>query len=107
MEYKVIETHGEAIVIPEDVINKIKVFKDIEKAYKETEKQLKAELKRAMEEAGIKSFKTEGLTITYIPETTTTAFNSMAMKKDGVYEKYRMEVPKDSYVRIEAKNGER
>lgn len=107
MKYELIKKVGDAIVIPQEITERIRLFKQIEKEVSDLNKKLKTELLAAMEENGVKGFETEGLKITYVDESETTSVNTMAMKQDGVYEKYAMKVPKDAYVRITLKKVEK
>lgn len=107
MKYELIKKVGDAIVIPQEITERIRLFKQIEKEVSDLNKKLKTELLAAMEENGVKGFETEGLKITYVDESETTSVNTMAMKQDGVYEKYAMKVPKEAYVRITLKKVEK
>lgn len=107
MKYELIKKVGDAIIIPQEITERIRLFKQIEKEVSDLNKKLKTELLAAMEENGVKGFETEGLKITYVDESETTSVNTMAMKQDGVYEKYAMKVPKEAYVRITLKKAEK
>ena len=48
----------------------------------------------------VKSYKGAALSATKIEDTMTETVNTERMKADGVYETYKMLVPKNGYVRI-------
>lgn len=107
MKYEIIKKVGDAIIVPQEISEKIRLFKQIEKEVGDLNKKLKSELLAAMEENGAKGFETEGLKITYIDESETTTVNMSAMKDDGIFDKYAMKIPRDAYVRITLKKVEK
>lgn len=101
-----------------EMVDKILVFEDQIKAMKRTEeliKNLKAELKAAMQASGIKKYTTNsGVQITLIPDgepTVELKFNEKKLKNDDpdLYEKYLEPTPKKGragYVRITIPEGD-
>lgn len=77
--------------------------KEIEDAYK----AVCSELKEAMEQHGVKVFKSEedGFSVTYVPATDRETFDKAALKKDmpDVYDAYCSFKPVSSSIRITVK----
>jgi hypothetical protein len=77
--------------------------KEVEDAYK----AICAELKEAMENNGVKSFKSEedGFSVTYVPASDRETFDKAALKKDmpDVYDAYCSFKPVSSSIRISVK----
>ena len=77
--------------------------KEVEDAYK----AICAELKEAMENNDVKSFKSEedGFSVTYIPASDRETFDKVALKKDmpDVYDAYCSFKPVSSSIRISVK----
>ena len=67
--------------VPE-AIQKITSLLQMKKDLDEQEKQLKAELLKAMETYGVKSFETDHIKMTYIAPTTRSTIDSTKLKKD-------------------------
>lgn len=63
------------------LINSLVEFKKIQNKMEVKEKELKAELKAAMEKHGIKSFKNDLITITYVDESESTSIDLKALEK--------------------------
>ena len=107
MPNEIITIIGNDIIVPQYVLDTIKAYKKAEAEYKTMEKKLKAELTKAMRESGVDKFTSpDGVTITYYPESTTTMVAVERLKNDGLYDKYRLEVPKSDYIKISVKKGE-
>ena len=77
--------------------------KEVEDAYK----AICSELKEAMEQHGVKSFKSEedGFSVTYVPASDRETFDKEALKKDmpDVYDAYCSFKPVSSSIRITVK----
>ena len=77
--------------------------KEVEDAYK----AICSDLKEAMEQHGIKSFKSEedGFSVTYVPASDRETFDKAALKKDmpEVYDAYCSFKPVSSSIRISVK----
>ena len=71
------------------------------------EKELKDQLKKAMEEYGIKKFESDILNITYVAETTSTSVDSAKLKRKypQVAEECSKTSKKSSYIKVEVKEG--
>lgn len=95
-------------VLNEQAIEAIKTLRKLELKTKQLEiqkKQIQMALKDAMRESGTKSFESDDLKVTYIPEHTSNRFDSKKMKEEHprIYKQFVKEtVVKDS-VRIELK----
>ena len=95
-------------VLDEKAIEAIKLLKKIELKMKDMEiqkKEIQMALKEAMKESGTKSFESNDLKVTYVPEHSSTRFDSKAMKEahPKIYKQFTKEVPVKDSVRIELK----
>lgn len=108
MANELVTVIGDDIIVPQYVIDSIKAYKKAEADYKAMEKQLKVELTRAMRESGVDKYTSPDgeLTIRYYPESSTSMVAVERMKEDGIYDKYRLEVPKSDYIKISVKKGD-
>ena len=90
------------------MLTKLKALNAVKKQLEDTEKQFKVELKRAMEENGIKSIKNDVFTASYIEENTRTTFDTEKAKEfireqgRSVYD-FEKETPVRSSLRIKYK----
>ncbi len=64
-----------------EVLQKIAEVVNIKKQYEEQEKELKEQLKSAMEKYNVKKFESDVLNITYVDESTATSIDSAKLKK--------------------------
>lgn len=64
-----------------EVLQKIAEVVNIKKHCEEQEKELKEQLKSAMEKYNVKKFESDVLNITYVDETTATSIDSTKLKK--------------------------
>lgn len=64
-----------------EVLQKIAEVVNIKKHCEEQEKELKEQLKSAMEKYNVKKFESDVLNITYVDETTATSIDSAKLKK--------------------------
>ena len=91
------------------VLQQIASIVRIKKQCEEQEKELKDQLKQAMEEYGVKKFESDILNITYVAESTATSIDSTKLKK--LYPKIAEECSKTSkksaYIKVEVKEGEK
>ena len=69
-------------------MERIKAFYNLKDEIDAIEKEAKEKAKAIMKEKGIKSFKNDDITITYIPESTKSVVDTDRLKADGLYEKY-------------------
>ena len=96
------------VVLSEQAIEAIKTLKKIELKAKKLEiekKEIQMALKEAMRDSGTKSFESDEVKVTYVPEHTSNRFDSKGMKETHprIYKQFVKEtVVKDS-VRIELK----
>lgn len=101
-KYEVNITNGQ-IVLPSEVIELFNQVRTIDEAIKELKAQkdaIEKPLKAAMQKNGVDKFTCTYMTATTIKDSMTETVNTEKMKADGVYEKYKMYVPKSGYVRI-------
>lgn len=88
------------------LIQRLVEFKRHQNEIELQEKQLKAELKEAMEKYGIKSFKNDSITITYVDESESVGLDLKAFEKaeplcyKGLLEDYPKVTKKTAYVRF-------
>ena len=96
------------IVLNEQALDAIKTLKKLELKAKKIEiqrKEIQTALKDAMKDSGTKSFESDEVKVTYVPEHTSNRFDSKSMKESHpkIYKQFMKEtVVKDS-VRIELK----
>ena len=106
-KYEVSVNNGE-IVLPQEVIDLFSQVRAIDATIKELKAQkdeIEKPLKAAMQKHGIESFKCQYMTATNVKGGFTESVNTDLMKKDGIYEKYAVMVPKSGYIRISYKKG--
>lgn len=104
-KYEVTVENGE-IKLPEEVVNLFDQVRTIDatiKALKEQKDAIEKPLKAAMEKYGVDSFKCDYMTATRVKGSYTETVNTERMKDDGIYEKYKMLMPKAGYVSIRYK----
>lgn len=84
------------------LINQIVEFEETAKQIEKQKKDLRENLKKAMELYGIKSFKNDKITITYVAETVSNKFSTENFKKDhpDIYEKYKKSSKVSASVRV-------
>lgn len=92
-----------------DVINKIAEITIRKKEIEEQEKDMKECLLEAMEKYGITKFETDTIRITYYAPSTATTIDSTKLKKEQpkIAQKYSKISNKKSYIKIEAKAGDK
>lgn len=94
--------------LPELVLNEILDIEENAKRYADMQKQMKAKLYKAMEEAGVAKIEMNGVNITFVAPTTSEKLDSKALKKDfpDIYNSYVSISERAGYVKIsEVKNG--
>lgn len=93
--------------LAQDEILTIKALVEKKKEVEEAYKAICAELKEAMENNGVKSFKSEedGFSVTYVPASDRETFDKADLKKDmpDVYDAYCSFKPVSSSIRITVK----
>lgn len=91
------------------LINSLVEFKKMQNKMEVQEKELKANLKKAMEDYGIKQFKNDVITITYVDESESTSIDLKALEKkepecySGLLKDYPKVTKKSAYVRFTVK----
>lgn len=110
-KYNVTVLNGE-IVLPQEVVdlfNQVRTIDATIKALTDEKKAIEQPLKEAMKKNGIEKFSCEYMTATKVKDGFTESINTELMKKDGIYDKYAVKVPKSGYIRItykkESDNG--
>lgn len=90
------------VSLPGEMLQKVIDFERELKRIKEQEETLKEGIKKLMEEAGVKSFKANGITISLVPATTREQFDSTKFKKDhaDMYDKYKKTSNVSSSIKI-------
>ena len=91
------------------VIQKIADVCTAKKQIEAQEKELKDQLKAAMEQYGIKAIDNDVLKITYIAETTATSVDTAKLKKlhPDIAEQCSKVSQKSAYIKVEVKGGEK
>lgn len=104
----------EEVKLPAELLHKVEVaevqieyFKAMISQIEEQEKELKETLQKAMEEHGIKSYKTDKLSIAYVPPGERESFDSKRFKEDDpdTYKAYTKTVKVKPQVRIKVKEN--
>lgn len=91
------------IVITAEVAGYLEQAQLLDKTIKELTAQRDAivkPLKAAMDKNGITSFKSQYLNVSHTADSMTETVNIEKMKSDGVFEKYRMYIPKNGSYRV-------
>lgn len=90
------------IVIATDIVEQIKNFQKMKEEMDLKEKDLKQQLKDAMEEKGIKKFIINGLCATIKAESTRTTLDSKKLKEElpDIYEEYSKTTPVASSITL-------
>lgn len=91
------------IVVTEEVANALAQAQILDKTIKELTAQRDAivkPLKAAMDKNGITSFKSDYLSVSHTAGSMTETVNIEKMKSDGIFEKYRMYIPKNGSYRV-------
>lgn len=91
------------------VLQQITSLVTTKKQIEAQEKELKDKLKEAMEQYGVKKFKSDILNITYVAETTSTSIDSAKLKKlhPDIATECSKTSKKSAYIKVEVKGGER
>lgn len=91
------------------VMRQVAALTERKKAIEEQEKDMKDKLKIAMEKYGIKSFKTDFISITYVDGTVATTLDSKKVEKKypKIYAECSKESPRSAYVKITLKGGDK
>jgi predicted phage-related endonuclease len=108
-KYKVSVRKGQ-IQLGEKAMEAFATISAIDATIKELKAQKEAiekPLKEAMKKHNVDRFECDLFTATRVAETTTETVNVLKMKDDGIYDKYKMEVPKAGYVRLTYKKGKK
>lgn len=101
-EFELIVKDGQ-IVVTEEVANALARAQILDKTIKELTAQRDAivkPLKAAMGKNGITSFKSDYLSVSHTAGSMTETVNIEKMKSDGIFEKYRMYIPKNGSYRV-------
>lgn len=104
-EYDITINNGEITLTAEaiELFDQVRTIDATIKALKERKDAIEKPLKAAMQKNGVEKFSCSYMTATTVKDTTTETVNVERMKKDGIYDKYVMYVPKSGYVRINYK----
>lgn len=87
------------------ILNNIADLVNQKKELEAAEKKLKDELKKAMEQYGIKKFSSDILDITYVAETTKNSLDSARLKKEkpDVYAAFTKTSKSSAYIKVTVK----
>ena len=97
---ELIEQKLNSIVSLDDVLEAVEMLETYEQKLNMYKQQLKEPLMNIFKENGIKTFKNDYLTISYVPETMQKRVDNQRLKDDGIYEKYLKLVPVKESIRI-------
>ena len=101
-KYEITTNNGE-LVVNETVLalfDKARTLKATIDTLKKELDAIEKPLKSAMLKGDVKAYKGDILSATKVDDTMTETVNVERMKADGIYEQYKMLVPKNGYVRI-------
>lgn len=110
-KYKVSVRKGQ-IQLNEKAMEAFATISAIDATIKELKAQKEAiekPLKEAMKKHNVDKFECDLFTATRVADTTTESVNTLRMKEDGIYDKYKIDIPKAGYVRLtykKVKNNE-
>lgn len=101
-EYDIAINNGEITLTAEaiELFNQVHTIDATIKALKERKEAIEKPLKAAMQKNGIEKFECKYMTASNVMGSMSETVNVERMKKDGIYDKYKMYVPKSGYVRI-------
>lgn len=99
---EIVKVENNKIVVANEIINQIKDFNKQKLEMDLMEKELKENLKEAMEKCGVKSFTCDGLSASYFEETTSNRFDSTRFKSEcpEIYKNYLKETKRASYITL-------
>lgn len=91
------------------IMRQVAALTEQKKALEEREKAMKDQLKVAMEKYGIKSFKTDFISIAYVGETVATTLDSKKVqtKYPNIFAECSKESARSAYVKITVKGGDK
>lgn len=104
-ENEIVQFEQKEVVLLQQLVD----FKKLQSNMELQEKRLKRDLKQAMEKHGIKSFKNDLITITYVDESESTSIDLKALEKkepecyNGLLNDYPKVTKKSAYVRFAIK----
>ncbi|MBQ0112051.1 MAG: hypothetical protein KBT03_02880 [Bacteroidales bacterium] len=100
---EIVEKKLNEIVSLDDVLDAIEMLETYEQKLNMYKAQLKEPLIKLFKENGIKTFKNDYLTISYVESTLQKRVDNERLKQDGLYEKYLKLVPVSEQIRITKK----
>lgn len=102
MNNELVKIEDNKIVIAEEVIQQIKDFTKLKEEFDLKEKELKQDLKEAMEKLGLKKFIVNGLCATIKEATTRKSLDTTRIKEEmpDIYEEYLKETPVSSSITL-------
>ena len=90
-------------LITDDFIEKLEMLEALEQQVEMYKTEHKEKIKEVFKKYGIKSFKNDYITITYVEATMQKRVDNQRLKDDGIYEKYLKLVPVKESIRITKK----
>ena len=99
---EIVKIENNEIIVATEVIDQIKEFQKAKAKMDMMEKELKASLKTAMEQKGVKKFIINGLCANIKEATTRTAIDSKRLKEEcpDIYEEYSKTTPVASSITL-------
>lgn len=99
---ELVRFENKEIVVSNEAIEKLKNFKKVKDELDLLDKQLKQELKEAMEQVGLKKFIVNGLCATIKNESTRVTLDTKKLKEEmpDIYEEYSKEIPVASSITL-------
>lgn len=99
---EIVKIENNEIIVAKEIIEQIKEFQKAKAKMDMMEKELKASLKNAMEQKGIKKFIINGLCANIKDATTRTAIDSKRLKEEcpDIYEEYSKTTPVASSITL-------
>lgn len=85
---EIVEVNNGVLAINENFMNTMSAYYVAKVEFENREKELKAALKKAMQENGIKSFKNDKVTITLKDGYERDQVDTQKMQDDGIYDQY-------------------
>ena len=100
---EIVEKKINEIVSLDDVLEVVEMLETYEQKLNMMKAQLKEPIIKLFKENGIKTFKSDYLTISYVEPTLQKRVDNQRLKDDGLYEKYLKLIPVSEQIRITKK----
>lgn len=90
-------------IITDDFLEKLEMMEALEQQIEMFKTEHREQIKEIFKKYGVKSFKNDYISITYVPETMQKRVDNQRLKDDGIYDKYLKFVPVKEQIRITKK----